>query len=112
MKRIIEINEEDYSRIRHFCSFGGNNIPIGWYEIAKSKPLQEEFEEIKSEIQSERNKYQEVGKYTYTTGLKVAMNFIDSHIYDTLSLEQSMECFKHDTCDDCPISCYDKGVKK
>lgn len=51
MKRIIDIDEEEYNRIRHFCSSSDNNIPLGWYEIAKSKPLQTELEEIKAKIE-------------------------------------------------------------
>ena len=55
MKRIIDIDEEEYNRIRHFCSSSDNNIPLGWYEIAKSKPLQTKFEEIKVEINKIRD---------------------------------------------------------
>lgn len=55
MKRIIDIDEEEHNRIRHFCSFSDNNIPLGWYEIAKSKPLKAELEEIKAEIDNIRD---------------------------------------------------------
>lgn len=54
MKLVIDIDEEEYNRIRHFCSFSDNNIPLGWYEIAKSKPLQAELEEIKIEIEADK----------------------------------------------------------
>ena len=50
------------------------------YDLGKKDSAITEFEEIKAEIESERNKHQEVGKYTYTAGLKVAMDLIDNHI--------------------------------
>lgn len=80
MKRIIDIDEEEYNRIKHFCSFGDNNIPLGWYEIAKSKSLQEEFEEIKAELKNKG-----LPTYTYikdgkTTQRNVADDVIDKHI--------------------------------
>ena len=39
-----------------------------------------EIERLKAEIQHERSKHFGEGKYTYTAGLKVAIDIIDNHI--------------------------------
>ena len=49
MKRIIDIDEKDYEVIKRECS-NKDVVPIGWVQILNGKPLQTEYEEIKSEI--------------------------------------------------------------
>ena len=77
MKRIVEIDEEDYNRIRHFCSFT-DHIPLGWYEIAKSKTLQTEFKEIKAEIENIRDV--EVTDGILYTNIFNVFEILDKHI--------------------------------
>ena len=86
MKLIIDIDEEEYNRIRHFCSFSDNNIPLGWYEIAKSTPLQAELEEIKAEIEKDLEEARErmdndSYNYKYFSG-KLNANIRDIAILD------------------------------
>ena len=85
MKLIIDIPDKVIAHIR---SNYGHGVKCLYDEdkdiiidaIYENRTLQAELEEIKAEIQSERNNHQEVGKYTYTAGLKVAMDLIDNHI--------------------------------
>ena len=52
------------------------------YDYWKAKEYDNisELESLKAEIQHERSKHSGEGKYTYTAGLKVAIDIIDNHI--------------------------------
>ena len=49
MKRIVDIDEKDYEVIKRECS-NKDVVPIGWVQILNGKPLQTEYEEIKTDI--------------------------------------------------------------
>ena len=58
----------------------GQALTMGIEALENQKSLQAELEEIKAVIQHEKSKHLGEGKYTYTAGLKTAIDLIDKHI--------------------------------
>ena len=82
MKVVIDIDEERYENLKLCCASG---LPIKPNEklIANGTPLEKVFEDIKTEMQNEMDKFHNDGTYSYNTsriGLRKALNIIDKHL--------------------------------
>ena len=81
MKLIIDIDEQTYNKARiYITELEIKDILIVRKAIRKGVKLETELEEIKAVIQHEKSKHLGEGKYTYTAGLKTAIDLIDKHI--------------------------------
>lgn len=70
MKLVIDISEEDYDYIK-------NSDDMNFNVIKNGIPLEEELEDVKAEIE---NYEIEIFDYSYSQGLKKAIEIIDKHI--------------------------------